>query len=78
MKFLTITLISAGLAMDAFTISLGIGIPKQIPTRRGKIRPASHFRIFQAGMPALGWLSGETIAQKTRSDPTSKQMNWLG
>lgn len=59
--FFTITLISIGLAMDALAVSLGIGTTGQIPTRRGKIRLAAHFGIFQAGMTALGWLVGETI-----------------
>jgi putative Mn2+ efflux pump MntP len=63
MELVTITLISIGLAMDAFAVSLGIGTADQIPTLRGKIRLATHFGLFQAGMTALGWLSGETIVQ---------------
>lgn len=63
MEFLTIILISLGLAMDAFAVSLGIGTSGQIPDKRGKIRLAAHFGIFQAGMAALGWLAGETIIQ---------------
>jgi putative Mn2+ efflux pump MntP len=60
-EFLTITLISLGLAMDAFAVSLGIGTAGQISNRRGKIRLAAHFGIFQAGMTALGWVAGSTI-----------------
>jgi putative Mn2+ efflux pump MntP len=63
MELLTITLISIGLAMDAFAVSLGIGTAGQISTLRGKFRLAAHFGIFQAGMTALGWLAGETIVQ---------------
>ena len=63
MEFLTITLISIGLAMDALAVSLGIGTAGQISTRRGKARLAAHFGIFQAGMAALGWLAGETIVK---------------
>ena len=63
MELVTITLISIGLAMDAFAVSLGIGTAGQIPTLRGKIRLAAHFGIFQAGMTLLGWLIGETIVQ---------------
>jgi manganese efflux pump family protein len=66
-EFLTITLISIGLAMDAFAVSLGIGTAGQIPTLRGKIRLAAHFGIFQAGMTALGWLAGTTIVQYVQS-----------
>ncbi|HNT78185.1 MAG TPA: manganese efflux pump [Anaerolineae bacterium] len=63
MEFITITLISLGLAMDALTVSLGIGTAGQIPTLRGKLRLAAHFGIFQAGMTALGWVAGATVVQ---------------
>ncbi|MCX6053764.1 MAG: manganese efflux pump MntP family protein [Chloroflexi bacterium] len=63
MEFVTITLISIGLAMDALAVSLGIGTAGQIPSLRGKIRLAAHFGIFQSGMTALGWLAGGTIVQ---------------
>ena len=61
MQLLTIILISLGLAMDAFAVSLGIGTAGQIENRRGKLRLAFHFGIFQAGMTALGWLIGDSI-----------------
>src|SRR5512140_2184127 len=61
MAFITIALISLGLAMDALAVSLGIGTSGQITSLRGKIRLAAHFGIFQSGMTALGWLAGETI-----------------
>jgi manganese efflux pump family protein len=61
MEFLTILFISIGLAMDAFTVSLCVGTAGKIYDRRGKIRLAAHFGIFQGGMAALGWLAGSTI-----------------
>jgi manganese efflux pump family protein len=67
MQFLTILLISIGLAMDAMAVSLGIGTAGQISNRRGKIRLAAHFGIFQAGMTALGWVTGETIVRYVQS-----------
>ena len=67
MELLTITLISIGLAMDAMTVSLGIGTAGQIASLRGKIRLAAHFGIFQSGMTALGWLIGETVIQYVQS-----------
>ena len=67
MEFLTIILISIGLAMDALAVSLGIGTAGQIPTLRGKLRLAAHFGIFQSGMTALGWLAGATIIQYVSS-----------
>ncbi|MCE1253044.1 MAG: manganese efflux pump MntP family protein [Anaerolineae bacterium] len=63
MEFLMITLISLGLAMDAFAVSLAIGTSGQISNRRGKLRLAAHFGIFQSGMTALGWLAGSTVVQ---------------
>lgn len=63
MQFITITLLSIGLAMDALAVSLGIGTAGQIATVRGKIRLAAHFGIFQSGMTALGWLAGATIVR---------------
>jgi len=63
MEFLTIILISIGLAMDALAVSLGSGTSGQITNLRGKIRLAAHFGIFQSGMTALGWLAGGTIVQ---------------
>ncbi len=63
LTYLTIALISISLAMDAFAVSLGIGTAGEIPARRGKIRLASHFGIFQAGMTALGWVAGATIVR---------------
>lgn len=67
MEFLTITLISIGLAMDALAVSLCIGTAGQIATRRGKIRLAAHFGIFQSGMTALGWVAGATIVSYVKN-----------
>jgi manganese efflux pump family protein len=67
MEFLTITLISIGLAMDALAVSLCIGTAGQIATLRGKIRLAAHFGIFQSGMTALGWVAGETIVSYVKN-----------
>jgi putative Mn2+ efflux pump MntP len=58
---ITTLLLSIGLAMDAFAVSLGIGTAGEIHSFRGKMRLAAHFGIFQSGMTALGWLIGETV-----------------
>lgn len=63
MQILTIFLIAVGLAMDAFAVSLAVGTCGQIHDRRGKIRLAAHFGIFQAGMTALGYLIGGTVME---------------
>jgi len=61
MQIFTILLISLGLAMDCFAVSLAIGTSGQIPDLRGKLRLAAHFGIFQAGMTTLGWVLGGSI-----------------
>jgi putative Mn2+ efflux pump MntP len=61
MELITILFIAVGLAMDAFTVSLCVATAGEICDRRGKLRLAAHFGIFQGGMAALGWLAGATI-----------------
>lgn len=51
MQFVTITLISIGLAMDALAVSLGIGTAGQIANLRGKIRLAQ--RLFNTSMDSI-------------------------
>lgn len=63
LDILTIVLISIGLSMDAFAVSLGVGTCGQIKDLRGKIRLPLHFGIFQSGMTVLGWVAGFTIVQ---------------
>jgi manganese efflux pump family protein len=61
----TTLLISVGLAMDAFAVSLGVGTsPSEAnePAWRRVGRISLHFGIFQALMTLLGWLAGSTIA----------------
>ncbi|GAP22642.1 manganese efflux pump MntP family protein [Leptolinea tardivitalis] len=58
-------IISIGLAMDAFAVSLGVGTsPSDCAEAswRRVLRIASHFGLFQAGMTLFGWLAGSTIA----------------
>jgi putative Mn2+ efflux pump MntP len=55
-------LIAVGLAMDAFTVSLGVGTAGTARTFRSKFRMAFHFGIFQCLMTLLGWLMGSTVS----------------
>ncbi len=56
-------LLGAGLAMDAFSVSLANGLsePKMKPARMAGI--AGTFALFQAAMPMLGWILVHTIVQ---------------
>lgn len=60
--FLTTLFIAVGLAMDAFSVSLGVGTARQAEDARAKFRLAFHFGFFQGGMTVVGWLLGSTIA----------------
>ena len=53
--------IALGLAMDAFAVSLGIGLTLKGITPKQTFRLAFHFGLFQFLMPIIGWLAGENI-----------------
>ncbi len=62
MSILTVFLISIGLAMDCFAVSLGVGTAGNARGARPAFRLFFHFGLFQAGMTLLGWLAGSTVA----------------
>lgn len=62
MSLLTILAIAVGLAMDAFAVSIGIGLKQCQVSSRTTLRLAWHFGLFQFLMPILGWLAGLTFA----------------
>lgn len=61
--FLNSILIGAGLAMDAFSVSLANGLnePEMKPGKMNAI--AGTFGIFQALMPLIGWICVHTIVR---------------
>ena len=58
-----LTIISIGLAIDCFTVSLCIGSTPRPLSFRSVFRPSFHFGLFQGGMALLGWLFGTSLAQ---------------
>jgi len=64
MNVLQMLTLALALAMDAFAVSLGLGV------KMGKVRPrqffrlAWHFGFFQAGMPVLGWNAGTAVREQ--------------
>lgn len=66
MEHLTSVLIGVGLAMDAFTVSLGIGTGQQANYGRAKFRLIFHFGFFQAAMTVVGWYAGSTVVHCIR------------
>ncbi len=63
MGFLSILLIAIGLSADCFAVALGGSISLKTPSRLQVFRIAIAFGLFQALMPVLGWLAGQTVVE---------------
>jgi putative Mn2+ efflux pump MntP len=60
-NLLSILLISLGLAMDAFAVSITSGITIKYLKIRYALKIALFFGFFQAIMPVIGWLLGVSV-----------------
>ncbi len=58
MSLLTVLVIAVGLAMDAFAVSVGLGIKDTREKLKLAINAALLFSVFQMLMPTIGWLLG--------------------
>ena len=58
---LTLIGIAIGLAMDAFAVSIAVGLSLKEVSLRQTLRLAYHFGLFQALMPIIGWLAGRSV-----------------
>lgn len=65
MSLVSIFFIALSMAMDAFAVSLGSGV-KIGPGPRPIFRISFHFGLFQAILPVIGWLFGNTIEPYVR------------
>lgn len=61
MGFFSVLLIALGLSADCFAVALGGSIAMRSLSRLQVLRAAIAFGFFQALMPALGWLIGQTV-----------------
>jgi putative Mn2+ efflux pump MntP len=61
MGLIEILLISVGLAMDAFAVSICAGTNELIRGKRPTFRLSFHFGLFQFLMPVIGWFLGSGI-----------------
>ncbi|KPK69303.1 hypothetical protein AMJ87_10680 [candidate division WOR_3 bacterium SM23_60] len=61
MDVLSILFIALGLAMDAFAVSIVSGLTLAHIKVRNALTIALFFGLFQALMPIIGWLSGNTL-----------------
>lgn len=62
MSLVMIVLTAIGLAMDAFAVSVAIGIALGRVSGGQTARLAAHFGLFQFMMPIIGWLAGSAVA----------------
>lgn len=56
--------LGAGLAMDAFSVSLANGLNEPCMKKTKSAGIAGIFSVFQAAMPLIGWICISTVAQK--------------
>ena len=61
MSMLAIFMLAIALAMDAFTVSMAVGLAQPQVTPRQVFRLSFHFGLFQALMPIIGWGLGVAI-----------------
>ena len=62
--FFNSILLGAGLAMDAFSVSLANGLNEPCMKKGKIVGTAGIFSVFQALMPLIGWICISTVAQK--------------
>jgi putative Mn2+ efflux pump MntP len=63
MDWFTTLFVAVGLALDAMTVSLGVGTSRECEPLRSKLRMAFSFGLFQCLMPLLGWAAGKSVHQ---------------
>jgi len=63
MGFLSILLVAVGLSADCFAVALGGSIAMKSHSRPQVLRAAVAFGLFQALMPVIGWLIGQTVVE---------------
>ena len=61
MNFVTVFSTAVALAMDAFAVSIAIGISLKEVSFRQTFRLSWHFGLFQALMPVIGWNLGVSV-----------------
>lgn len=67
MSFLEIILIAVGLSMDAFAVSITLGLSAGRLKTREYLIPGIYFGFFQAFMPFAGYFTGTFFADRIQS-----------
>jgi len=64
MGYLEIFFIALGLSMDAFAVSVTLGLSVEKPAIKHYLLPGIYFGLFQALMPLAGFYAGTLFAEK--------------
>lgn len=67
MDFVSILVVAAALAMDAFSVSISAGMIIKRPGPRHYFRLAFHFGLFQFMMPIIGYFGGNYLESYIKS-----------
>jgi len=67
MGVLEIILIAIGLSMDAFAVSITLGLSVEKPKIKEVLIPGIYFGFFQALMPLIGYFSGISFSEKIQN-----------
>ena len=67
MSIIELIILAAGLAMDAFAVSICKGLSVQKYSKKQSVIAGLYFGGFQAGMPVLGWLLGKQFESLIKS-----------
>jgi putative Mn2+ efflux pump MntP len=66
MTLLEIIIIAFGLSMDAFAVSITLGLSVEKPKIKEMLLPGLYFGFFQAFMPVIGYFSSIYFADKIK------------
>lgn len=66
MGYIEIILIAIGLSMDAFAVSITLGLSVKRPSIKEYLIPGAYFGFFQALMPLIGHFAGTLFSEKTQ------------
>ena len=72
MGLIEIIIIAIGLSMDAFAVSITLGLAVEKPKVKEFFIPGIYFGFFQALMPLIGFFAGTYFAQKIQ-----KSDHWI-
>jgi len=66
-SYIEIILIAIGLSMDAFAVSITLGLSVKKPRLKEFVIPGIYFGAFQALMPLIGYFAGTIFANKIQT-----------